>query len=101
TATTRTRPEAPQPGGAFGLEQVQWDAWMMRSGRDQTSPVLDLLEWTVPTPAGQPVSDPTAPGLNRLCIATPDLDAQYERLLAAGADVWSEPVEVELAGGRL
>jgi catechol 2,3-dioxygenase-like lactoylglutathione lyase family enzyme len=100
TATTRTRPAAPQPGGAFGLKQVQWDAWMMRSEGGPNSPVLDLLEWTVPAPVGEPVRDPTALGFNRLCIATPDVDAQHERLLAAGADVWSEPVEVELPGGR-
>ena len=26
---TRTKPDAPQPGAAFGLEQVQWDAWIL------------------------------------------------------------------------
>ncbi|MBU3701965.1 MAG: VOC family protein, partial [Acidimicrobiia bacterium] len=25
---TRTVPLRPQPGGAFGLEQVAWDAWI-------------------------------------------------------------------------
>ncbi len=50
----RTRPEQPQPGGAFGLEQVQWDAWIMAGDDAPDGVVLDLLEWKVPLPSGSP-----------------------------------------------
>jgi catechol 2,3-dioxygenase-like lactoylglutathione lyase family enzyme len=95
----RTAPTEAQPGGAFGLEQVQWDAWMIRGDRRSTAPLLDLLEWKVPQPAGQPATDPTAIGFNRLCLTTPDVAALHDRLVAAGVDVWSEPVDMQTAGG--
>lgn len=44
----RTTPATPQPGAAFGLAEVQWDAWIMAGADPQ--PVIDLLEWKVPTP---------------------------------------------------
>lgn len=47
---TRTAPEQPQPGGAFGLEWAQWDAWMMAGPQGFGAPVVDLLEWIVPGP---------------------------------------------------
>jgi catechol 2,3-dioxygenase-like lactoylglutathione lyase family enzyme len=101
--TTRTAPVEPQAGGAFGLEQVQWDAWMMRGDAGYSSPVLDLLEWIVPRPSGVPATEPTATGFNRLGISTPDVAAMHARVTAAaaglGLDVWSEPMDMEVAGG--
>lgn len=47
---TRTAPEEPQPGAAFGLERAQWDAWMMAGPMGFGAPVVDLLEWIVPEP---------------------------------------------------
>jgi catechol 2,3-dioxygenase-like lactoylglutathione lyase family enzyme len=97
--TTRTRPAEPQPGGAFGLDEVQWDAWILQGDAGYGSPVLDLLEWKIPAPTGTPVSDPTATGFNRLCFTTPDLGALHARLRDAGADVWSDPRAVALDDG--
>ena len=94
------RPAEPQPGGAFGLDEVQWDAWMMRGAGELDVAGARPARVDGAAPTGRPVTDPTVLGFNRLCITTPDVDAQHERLRAAGADVWSEPVDVELAGGR-
>jgi glyoxylase I family protein len=105
TATTRTAPQQAQPGGAFGLAQVQWDAWILSGDAGYASPVIDLLEWLVPKPAGAPATDPTAAGFNRLCISTPDVAAMHARLRdaspALGVDLWSAPIEAEVAGGRM
>jgi catechol 2,3-dioxygenase-like lactoylglutathione lyase family enzyme len=95
----RTAPAEPQPGGAFGLPQVQWDAWMMYGSNGTAAPVLDLLEWKVPRAGAPAVTDATAPGFTRLCFTTSDVASMHERLVAAGVDVWSEPVEVQLADG--
>ena len=99
TPATRTTPDSPQPGGAFGLDQVQWDAWILKGDAGYGSPVLDLLEWKIPTPVGRPATDPTATGFNRLGFTTPDLDALHGRLVAAGADVWSAPTTIEFERG--
>ena len=100
--TTRTAPTAAQPGAAFGIDEagtgVQWDAWMMQGDAGAASPLLDLLEWKVPRPSGRPATDPTVAGFNRLGITTPDIAALHERLRRAGADVWSEPIDIEGAG---
>src|SRR3954466_5664772 len=74
----RTVPSRPQPGGAFGLAEVAWGAWGLQAedGRDGLS--LDRLEWTPPPPTGTAPSTVAQPGLNRLCLSTPDLDASIE-----------------------
>ncbi|MEM7140097.1 MAG: VOC family protein [Actinomycetota bacterium] len=51
----RTNPD-PQDGTGFGIDgPAQWDAWMMSDGR--ANPVIDLLEWKVPTPVGRPQAE--------------------------------------------
>src|SRR5580704_16162148 len=51
TASVRTAPRHPQPGAAFGLDRVQWDAWIMAAGGGLDEVVVDLLEWKVPGPS--------------------------------------------------
>ena len=70
-ARIRTRPEAPQPGAGFGLELVQWDAWMLEGDAGYDAPLVDLLEWHVPRGTGAPPSDPVAPGFSRLRFTSP------------------------------
>lgn len=91
---SRTAPTAPQPGAAFGLDQVQWDAWIMQGADGFDGVVLDLLEWKVPPPAGEPPAGISQLGFNRLIISSPDLDDLHHRLREAGADVWSEPTAI-------
>jgi catechol 2,3-dioxygenase-like lactoylglutathione lyase family enzyme len=77
---------------------------MLRGDAGYSSPVLDLLEWIVPRPSGAAVTDARATGFNRLCISTPDVAAMHARARDASAnlslDVWSEPTDMEVAGGR-
>lgn len=63
---TRTAPEQPQPGAAFGLEWAQWDAWMMAGPKGFGAPVVDLLEWIVPAPVER--DDEGTVGLCRLRV---------------------------------
>lgn len=67
----RTTPAAPQPGGPFGLDRVQWDAFMMTGSDGMLAPVVDLLEWKVPGPVGQPPATAVAPGFSALHVTTP------------------------------
>lgn len=54
---TRTAPAEPQDGGAFGLERAQWDAWMLGGPGGFGAPVVDLLQWIVPTPLARGAPD--------------------------------------------
>jgi catechol 2,3-dioxygenase-like lactoylglutathione lyase family enzyme len=83
TRLARTTPSEPQPGAAFGLAQVQWDAWILAGASGMAGLVLDLLEWKVPVPAGRPASL-TEQGFAALGIAVPDLAAALASLEAAG-----------------
>lgn len=51
TPAVRTTPDRPQPGAAFGLDAVQWDAWILRGAGGLDDVVVDLLEWKVPHPS--------------------------------------------------
>ena len=93
---TRTKPEMPQPGEAFGLAQVQWDAWILHGEQGNSGVVLDLLEWKVPRPQGRPRQRATDVGFSRLSITVPDLAATHARLVAMGADCWTEPTVLAL-----
>ena len=68
TPLTHTAPTRPQPGEAFGLEQVQWDAWILTGPGGLESVALDLLAWQVPPPR-----DGAEPGgFQRLRLRSPD-----------------------------
>ncbi len=75
TPSARTRPAAPQPGDAFGLEVAQWDAFMMTGWQGGTGPVIDLLEWKVPPPTGRPHESTVALGFSRLLVTSPGVEA--------------------------
>src|SRR5256885_14624610 len=83
TRVTRTVPSRAQPGAAFGLDEVAWDAWMMHGDDGAAGLALDLLEWRVPRPSGSPAYV-GAHGFDRLVVTVPDLDAVLTAARAAG-----------------
>ena len=76
-ASLRTAPAEPQPGAAFGLDRVQWDAWMMAGGGGFGGVVVDLLEWKVPAPVGSADSS-NCTGFRRLRVAAPGATAVHD-----------------------
>jgi catechol 2,3-dioxygenase-like lactoylglutathione lyase family enzyme len=98
TPSTRTRPEAPQDGAAFGLDRAQWDAWILHDERGfGAGLVVDLLEWKVPTPTGTPNRAGDL-GHNRLGFYVADLDAAYTELVRAGVNTCGTPHETVVEG---
>jgi catechol 2,3-dioxygenase-like lactoylglutathione lyase family enzyme len=72
-ANTHTAP-VPQEGAGFGLSgQIQWDAHILGDHRGAFTggPAVDLLEWKLPPPIGQPYAVPNALGFSRLTFAVP------------------------------
>jgi catechol 2,3-dioxygenase-like lactoylglutathione lyase family enzyme len=96
---TRTVPSRPQPGGAFGLDEVAWDAWMMQGDDGPAGLALDLLEWTVPRPSGRPAAFGD-PGFDRLVVTVPDLDRVLADGHAAGGTLAGGPVSDPDEPGR-
>ena len=93
-AVTRTVPSRPQPGAAFGLEAVAWDAWMLQGDCGYDGLSLDLLQWTVPPPTGQAPSTSWEPGFSRLVLGVPDLDQVLQAVVAHGGRVLAGPSPV-------
>jgi catechol 2,3-dioxygenase-like lactoylglutathione lyase family enzyme len=72
-ANTHTAP-VPQDGTGFGLSgQIQWDAHILGDHRGAFAggPAVDLLEWKLPPPVGQPYAVPFQLGFSRLTFAVP------------------------------
>ena len=86
-AVTRTTPDEPQPGAAFGLASAQWDAWMMGGPDGFRATVVDLLQWTVPPPSAR-ASAPTL-GFRRLRVSVPGAEPR------ATFDPDGTPLDVE------
>lgn len=84
---TRTTPAAPQPGDAFGLEEVQWDAWILTGAGGLEGVALDMLEWQLPRP--RRVDAPA--GFQRLRLGAGDT--------ASGPTADPDGTEVELVAG--
>jgi glyoxylase I family protein len=98
TQGAHTVPAAPQPGGAFGLDEAQWDAWILSDARGFDGVAIDLLEWQVPPPTRAPYPAANHLGFQRLGFATTDLDGAYARLTAAGVDCFGPPHDVDVGG---
>jgi catechol 2,3-dioxygenase-like lactoylglutathione lyase family enzyme len=72
-ANTHTAP-VPQDGTGFGLSgQIQWDAYILGDHRGAFTggPAVDLLEWKLPPPVGQPYPVAHQLGFARLTFAVP------------------------------
>ena len=98
TQTTRTAPEAAQPGAAFGLAEAQWDAWILTGDRGYDGVVLDLLEWQVPPPGARAAAGANRLGFSRLGFTVPDVDEAHRRFTDAGVDCFGAPHDVEVEG---
>lgn len=96
---TRTVPLRPQPGPAFGLDEVAWDAWILQSDDGFEGLSLDLLQWTTPPPTGRAVDPDGEPGYNRLVFEVAGLDDVLAAAIDAGGTLVGGPIEVAGGGG--
>ncbi|MCB0996710.1 MAG: VOC family protein [Acidimicrobiales bacterium] len=91
--TVRTAPDH-QPGGAFGLDVAQWDAWILAGDAGTDGVVLDLLEWQQPTPSGTPPASIATRGFSHLRLGHPDLDALHDALADDGCPALAPPASM-------
>lgn len=85
-ASAHTRPEAAQPGQAFGIAGgALWDAWVLDDPRGMgVAASLDLLRWDAPPPCGAPPGLAPVPGIHRLLYTVPSLADALPRVGGAG-----------------
>ena len=90
----------PQDGDGFGLVgRVRWDAHLLHDARGVSGPAVDLLEWKTPAPVGRPSLEAQQPGIYRVCLTAPDLDALETRLRALGHPPLQAPQTMDLGVG--
>ncbi len=70
-------------GSEFTDGQMLFAATLMGVRSDSRSPI-DVLEWTVPKPYGEPYQSPTSLGIIRVAFEVDDIEAARSRLLVAG-----------------
>ncbi|MDH3678622.1 MAG: VOC family protein [Acidimicrobiia bacterium] len=81
-----------QLAAGLGMEECEGRASIMML--DPTQPRqarLDLIEWSNPRDLSPPYEHLGRLGINRIALWTIDLEAEYERLLAAGVEFLSSP----------
>jgi catechol 2,3-dioxygenase-like lactoylglutathione lyase family enzyme len=83
----RTTPDGVQSGVAFGLDQARWDAWILVGSGGFDGGAIDLLEWSIPAPTGEPPLDPHQPGFRSVGLVVADVDATVARATAHGGVV--------------
>jgi catechol 2,3-dioxygenase-like lactoylglutathione lyase family enzyme len=97
----RTTPAEAQPGTAFGLDQVQWDAAILVGAAGFDGAAVDLLEWLTPPPTGLASRSLDRPGFQRIGVTVPDLDATLSTVESAGGSRWGDPVVHDHGGGEV
>lgn len=65
------------------------------------TPVLDMIEWQDPRTEGEAYRHLHHTGLNRLCMRSDDIWADYERLKAMGVEPWSEPAKLQVGASMV
>jgi catechol 2,3-dioxygenase-like lactoylglutathione lyase family enzyme len=91
---------APQPAtsGAIGVGtdgDFFFDAPFFGHRADQRNPV-DLLEWEIPKPVGQPYKSPFNLGIVRLALEVDDIHEAHEKLVQIGLKGVSRPEEWDM-----
>jgi glyoxylase I family protein len=99
TDGAHTQPADAQPGTAFELDRVLWDAWILVGAHGFDGGAIDLLEWKEPSPTGSPPHAVYEGGLQRIGLLVADLDAAIADASAHGGTVWSAPTAHQLPDG--
>jgi catechol 2,3-dioxygenase-like lactoylglutathione lyase family enzyme len=99
---TRSAPDGPQAGSAFGLTTAHWDAYMMAGPERFARPVVDLLEWVEPAPVLRDADSNC--GFQSLRFGSPAGSAAGVAGVGAGAGVGGsladpDGVDIELVDG--
>jgi len=83
--------ESQEMADAFGLYRANIKGVHMRLGDGEDATRIDLLEFQVPLPTGQPYPQLHNTGIVRMCLKTTDIWQMYHYLISQGVEFISEP----------
>jgi catechol 2,3-dioxygenase-like lactoylglutathione lyase family enzyme len=83
--------ESQEMANAFGMNRANIKGVHLRLGEGEEATRIDLLEFQVPPPAGQPYPHLYHTGIARMCLKTTDIWQMYYYLKSRGVEFLSEP----------
>jgi catechol 2,3-dioxygenase-like lactoylglutathione lyase family enzyme len=92
-AVARTNGPA-QAYPSLGLKRGQFDGYMLRDSQAYPSRAIHIVEWKDPKPVGKPYETFVHVGIYRTSALTPDIQASYQQVLAAGGVPWGPPSNI-------
>jgi len=87
----RTGMSSKEMADAFGIPTANLKGVHLRLGDAADATRIDLLEFTVPPPTGQPYPHLYHTGIARMCLKTTNIERDYRDLAAKGIRFLSEP----------
>jgi catechol 2,3-dioxygenase-like lactoylglutathione lyase family enzyme len=79
---------------SLGLTRGRFDGYMLRDSQAYPSRAIHLVEWKDPKPVGKPYETFVNVGIYRASHLTPDIEASYRQVLAAGGVPWGPPSNI-------
>jgi catechol 2,3-dioxygenase-like lactoylglutathione lyase family enzyme len=83
--------ESQEMADAFGMDRANIKGCHLRLGDGPEATRIDLLEFQIPPPTGQPYPHLYHTGIARMCLKTTDIWQMYDYLKARGVEFLSEP----------
>lgn len=93
TVIGRTNGSA-QPYPSLGIKRGRFDGYMLGDGQAYPSRAIHIVEWKDPKPVGVPYETFVHVGIYRTSFLTPDIQASYQQVLAAGGVPWGPPSNI-------
>jgi glyoxylase I family protein len=93
--------EGPNQGNDKGLNvpNSRARAALLALSDDPRATRIDLIEWKQPLTESPPYPNLYHAGIARIALFTKNVEEEYARLSAAGAEMVSEPVTIRFGGG--
>ena len=92
-AVARTNGPA-QSYPSLGIKHGQFDGYMLRDAQAYPSRAIHIVEWKSPKPVGKPYETFINVGIYRTSHLTPNIQASYQQVLAAGGVPWGPPSNI-------
>ncbi|MFN8108891.1 MAG: VOC family protein [Thermoleophilia bacterium] len=85
-------PAQAYPG--LGIRRGRFDGYMLSDGQAYPSRAIHIVEWKDPKPVGVPYETFVHLGIYRTSFLTPDIQAAYDQVVAAGGVPWGKPSNI-------
>jgi catechol 2,3-dioxygenase-like lactoylglutathione lyase family enzyme len=89
-----------QSGAALGIDgEMEFEMAYLDDPRRSGAFAIDLVQWTTPSPHGEPSRQANRLGPFRLAFTTDDIDRDHAALVEHGVHCWSPPADLDMGAG--